>query len=129
MLKPLLPLLCTGLLAGCTDGRLTRHDQDANRGYFADALECGQSAMRKETVNVPTAGSVSVVEIPTVYDADKFVVCMAHAGRPVSRADLAEYLYVSNACLHEARYMENPDDGYAACVTRSRLNVEIIDDK
>lgn len=86
--------------------------------------------MRKETVNVPTASSVSVVEIPTTYDAGKFIVCMEYAGRPVSRAGLTDdYFNVSNACVNEARNMKNPDAGYADCISRSRLNVEVITDK
>ncbi len=85
--------------------------------------------MRKESFNVPTAGSVSSIEIPVGTDAGKFTVCMEHARRPVSRVDASEYLKVSSACLQEARGMEQPDDGYAQCIKRSRLEVEIITDR
>ncbi len=130
MPKSLILLLFASLFAGCSNnGWLKQNSQETNRGYFADASECSRSAMRKEAIKVPTAGSVSVVEVPTGYDADKFMVCMEYAGRPVSRTDLTEYLNVSNACLHEAQDAKNPDEGYADCIRRSRLNVEIINNE
>jgi hypothetical protein len=86
--------------------------------------------MRKAAFNVPTAGSVSVVEIPVGYDANTFIVCMEHAGRPVSpRADVTDYLTVSTDCLHQARESEHPDQNYASCIKRSRLKVEVITDE
>jgi hypothetical protein len=85
--------------------------------------------MRKESIRLPTAGSVSNVDIPIGYDANIFIVCMGHAGRPVSRVDVTDYLKVSTACLQNARALENSDEGYADCIKRSRLSVEIINDK
>lgn len=127
MTKSSLLILNMIMLAACTNNESIKQNfSDANSGYFSDASECSQSSMRKEEIKVPTAGSVSVVEVPIGYDAGRFLVCMEYAGRPVSRVDLTEYLNVSNACLHEARKTENPDDGYADCIKRSRLNVEII---
>jgi hypothetical protein len=122
--------LCIILLSGCTNNDLVKQNShDINRGYFSDASECSQTAMRKEAYNVPTAGSVSVVEIPVGYDAGKFIVCMEHAGRPVSsRVDVTDYLNVSTDCLNEARKSEHPDQNYASCIKRSRLNIEVIPD-
>jgi hypothetical protein len=86
--------------------------------------------MRKEAFNVPTAGSVSVVEIPVGYDANTFIACMEYAGRPVSpRVDVTEYLNISTTCLNEARKSEYPDESYASCIKRSRLNIEVISDE
>lgn len=126
------PLLAFWLvvLPACTHSELSIPDaSDANRGYFADALNCRQSALRVEAIKVPTAHSMSVIEVPTTYDAGKFVACMTYAGRPVSRVDLSDYLTISSACLNEARNLANSDDAYADCIQRSRLNVEIIPDK
>lgn len=118
------------ILPACTHSEWLSPDaSDANRGYFADALNCRQSALRTEAIKVPTAHSMSIIEVPTTYDAGKFVVCMEYAGRPVSRVDLSDYLTISSVCLNEARNMANPDDAYADCIQRSRLNVEIITDK
>ena len=123
-------LLCITLLLACTNNEWVKKNiQDTNHGYFSDASECGQTAIRKEKLLVPTAGSLSVVEIPIYYDANVFIVCMEHAGRPVSRVDLTEYLNVSTACLQKARGTENPDESYADCIKRSRLDVEIITDE
>ncbi len=127
--KYLALLLCSGFLAGCGNELLTHDNQSDNKGYFADATQCSQSAMRKESLNVPTAGSVSVIEVPMGYDAGKFIVCMEYAKRPVSRGDAGEYLKVSTACLQEARGSEHPDNRYADCIKRSRLDIEIITDK
>jgi hypothetical protein len=123
--------LCIILLSGCTSNELVnQNSHDINRGYFSDASECSQSAMRKTAFNVPTAGSVSVVEIPVGYDANTFIVCMEHAGRPVSpHADVTEYLNISTTCLNEARKSEYPDESYASCIKQSRLKVEVITDK
>ncbi|OQW67947.1 MAG: hypothetical protein BVN35_20130 [Proteobacteria bacterium ST_bin11] len=116
-----LPLLVFFITACANSESIT----DSNRGY-ADASECSESAMHKERIKVPTANSVSVIEIPITYVAGKFILCMKYAERPVSRVDATEYLNVSNACLHEARDAENPDESYAACV---RLNVEVMTDE
>jgi hypothetical protein len=123
--------LCIILLSGCTSNELVKQNSpDINRGYFSDASECSQSAMRKTAFNVPTAGSVSVVEIPVGYDANTFIVCMEHAGRPTSsRVDVTDYLKVSTDCLHEARESEHPDESYASCIKRSQLKVEVITDE
>lgn len=127
--SPLLAL-CITMLSACTNSDSIKQDSsDTHRGYFADASNCSQSAIRKEEINVPTAGSVSVVEVPTGYDAGKFIACMEYAGRPVSRVDLTEYINVSNTCLYEAKESKNPDADYADCIRRSRLNVEIINDE
>jgi hypothetical protein len=127
--------LCIILLSGCTYNELVKkNSHDINRGYFSDASECSQSAMRKEELLVPTGvrgmeSGGSVIEIPIGYDANTFIVCMEHAGRPVSqRVDVTEYLKVSTDCLHEARESEHPDKSYASCIKQSRLKVEVLTD-
>lgn len=120
--------LCITLLLGCSKNEWVRqHNADTNSGYFLDAHECSQSAMRKLSFLVPPAGSASAVELPIGYDANIFIVCMEHAGRPVSsRVDVTEYLKISTACLQEARDSVSSDQSYANCIRRSRLNVEVI---
>jgi len=120
-------LLWLILLSGCAGNELSiANNQGNNRGYFADATQCSQSSMRKEQILLPNPGAAGAIEIPLGYDPDLFIVCMEHAGRPVSRADLTEYLNVSTICLDEARGAENPDEDYANCVKRSDLSVEIL---
>ncbi len=123
-------LLCTILLSGCTNSELVnKNSQDTNRSYFSDALACNQSTMQKTKINVPTAGTQTVIEFPIGHDADTFVDCMKHEGRPIPRADPTEYLNLSTTCLQKAQGTENMDENYAACVKRSRLNVQVITDK
>lgn len=127
--KYLALLLYLSLVIGCST-ELQRYDgQDNNKGYFKDATECSHLAMRKELINVPTAGSISVVEVPTGYDEGKFIVCMAYAKRPVARDHATEFLKISTNCLHKASGSEQPDNSYADCMQRSRLSVEIISDQ
>ena len=123
-------LLCITLLSGCTSNELVKQNNpDTNRGYFSDASKCSQSAMNKQRLNVPTAGTQTVIEIPIGYDANTYVDCMKHTGWPVPRADPTEYLDVSTACLKKAQGTENPDKSYADCIKRSRLDVEVVTDK
>ena len=123
-------LLCITLLSGCTSNELVKqNNQDTNRGYFSDASKCSQSAMNKQRLNVPTAGTQTVVEVPIGYDANTYVDCMKHTGWPVPRADSTEYLDVSTACLKKAQGTENPDKSYADCIKGSRLDVEVITNK
>lgn len=120
----LMSILLVCLLVGCNQALVTQESPE-HKGYFADAFRCNQSSMRKESVNVPTAGSMSVVEVPMGYDAGKFTVCMQYAKRPVSRADASEYLKVSSNCLQVARGSDNPDQSYSDCLKNSRLNLQI----
>lgn len=53
--------------------------------------------MRKKEVLVPTAGSQNVVDVPIYFDPNIFIVCREHAGRPIARTDLTEYLNISIA--------------------------------
>jgi len=123
-------LLCIILLSGCANSELVnKNSQETNRGYFSDALACNQSTMQKTKINVPTAGTQTVIEIPVGHDANTYVDCMKHEGWPVPRADSTEYLKVSTACLQQTRGTENMDENYEACIKRSRLDVEVITDK
>ena len=122
--------LCLTLLSGCAGNELGKQNtQDAKRGYFSDASKCRQSAMQKQTFNVPTGSTATVVEVPVAYEENAFLDCMKHTGWPVPRADPTEYLEVSTACLKKAQATENLDESYADCIKRSRLNVEVITDK
>jgi hypothetical protein len=131
--------MCINFLLGCTNSEFLRqHNQDSNRGYFTDASECTESSMRKQALNVPLTGGtkdnpavigVTNVEIPLGYDANIFLVCMKHAGRPVPHVDATDYLNASTTCLQKAQATSDPDEGYADCIKRSRLDVEIINDK
>lgn len=106
----------------------TTHRED-HRGYFIDASNCFKTSMRKERVKVPTGLSgMTVVEIPTVYDAGSFTNCMRFAGHKTPKVDLEDYLTVSRQCYLEARGQSNADDVYADCVYRSRIGVELLDD-
>lgn len=118
------------LLLGCAGNELAKQNsQDAKRGYFSDASKCRQSAMLKQSFNVPTGNTATVVEIPVAYEENAFLGCMKQAGRPVPSADPTEYLEVSTACLKKAQATENLDESYADCIKRSRLGVEVITDK
>ena len=122
-------LLLTGImLISACGGEPVKPDVD--HGYFADALNCTDLSQRSEKVMLANPGVAGSVNIPLGYDAGEFLNCMAHAGRPVAKADLNEYLMVSNACLHEARSArKSADQAYADCIRRSSLNVEVLDQK
>lgn len=122
-------LLCVIALPGCTERESVKFvGKKTNDGYFFDALQCSQASMRHESIKVPTAGSFSVVEVPLGCDANAFIACMAHAGRPVACADPSEYINVSKACLQEARGAANQDDAYSLCIKRSRIKVDVLDE-
>lgn len=121
--------LCIITLLGCSDRESVKFvGTKTNDGYFFDALQCSQSSMLHQSVKVPTAGSFSVVEVPLGCDANAFIACMAHAGRPVACADPTEYINVSKACLQEARGATNQDDAYSLCIKRSRIKVDVLDE-
>ncbi|WP_262963668.1 hypothetical protein [Methylobacter psychrophilus] len=123
-------LLSAILLSGCANNQLvTENGSNTNLGYFSDALTCNQSTTQKTKINVPTGGVQTVIEMPIGYDANTFVDCMKHEGWPVTHADPTEYLKVSTDCLQKTQGTENMDENYAACVKRSRMNVDVITDK
>ncbi len=128
MSKYLIVLLSCGLFTGCNKELVSTNTSTSqiNRGYFSDASDCRQTSARTEKLNIPTAGSMSVVEVPTGYDAGKFTVCMDYKKRPVARADATEYLNASITCLHQAQAAEHADDSYADCIKRSQLQLEYI---
>ncbi len=120
-------LVCTIMLAGCSGQALfPDRERTGHHGYFADAAECNRSSLRKEAINLPIAGSISVVEVPIIYDSGRFTACMEYARRPVSKTDETEYMKISAACLNEAQGAEQPDEKYADCIERSQLDVKII---
>lgn len=111
-------------LSGCSD-YLSRHDTD-DTGYFADASTCFQSSMRKESVKVPTARTMTVIEVPVGNNANDFGLCMEQAGHPITQANPDAYLDVARTCLQQARGSSNPDEAYAACVRHGKITVEAI---
>jgi len=114
-------ILLSLLLQSCSD-YLSKQDT----GYFSDASSCFRSSERKESVKVPTAGTMTVIEVPTGNDANVFGQCMEQAGHPVTKPDPEGYLNVSRACLQQARDSSNPDDAYAKCVRHGKITVEPI---
>jgi hypothetical protein len=126
MSKYLVALLSCYLFTGCNKELVNPSTAQNNQGYFSDASDCRQSSARTEKINLPTPIAMSVVEVPTGYDAGKFTVCMEFRKRPVARADATEYLNASTACLHEAQSAEHPDDSFADCIKRSHLQLEYV---
>ncbi|MDO9103493.1 MAG: hypothetical protein Q7U57_00890 [Methylovulum sp.] len=99
---------------------------DDNAGYFADATGCFQSSVRKESVKVPTAGTMTVIDLPIGNDANIFGLCMEQAGHPAPQANPNDYLDVARYCLQQARSSSEPDDTYARCVRLGKITVETI---
>jgi len=117
-------ILLSLLLQSCADFPY-RHDME-DSGYFSDASNCYRSSERKVYVKVPTAGTMTVIEVPIGNDANVFGLCMEHAGHPVPKANPDDYLNVSRACMQAARDSSNPDDAYVKCVRYGKIIVETI---
>ncbi|WP_431065593.1 hypothetical protein [Methylotuvimicrobium sp.] len=116
------------ILQSCSGTFTQTEPGEDHRGYFTDASNCFKISMHKERIKVPTGGSMTVVEIPVIYDAGAFTNCMRFAGHKTPKVDLEDYLTVSHQCYLEARGMSNSDDVYADCVHRSRIGVELLED-
>ena len=117
-------ILLSLLLQGCSNYP-SRYDSD-DTSYFSDASNCYRSSERKVQVKVPTALTMTVIEVPTGNDANVFGQCMEHAGHPVPKADPDDYLNVSRACMQRAHDSSNFDDAYAKCVRYGKIIVETI---
>lgn len=117
-------ILLTVLLQSCS-GYLVSHASDDTR-YFSDALNCFQSAERKESVKVPTGSTLSVIEVPVGINPSVFGSCMEQAGHPVPQVNPDDYLNVSRACMQQARGSSNPDEVYAGCVRHGKITVETM---
>ena len=91
---------------------------ERHSGYFADATSCLQSALRKEYVKVPTAETMTVIEVPIDTDASNFSFCMRQAGHLVNDKQPDDYLEQSRYCLQQARSSSKPDEVYFACVSQ-----------
>lgn len=115
------------LALGCTSQMHKTDNPDAR--YFSDATDCFHSSEQKQSVNIPTTPSVTVIDIPLASDAGAFRLCMEHKGHPVipAKANADDYLNVSRACLLEARSSSAPNESYATCVNRGRIIVEQFD--
>jgi len=94
--------------------------------YFSVASSCFRSSERKVYVKVPTAGTMTVIEVPVGNDANVFGSCMEHSGHPVTQANPEDYLNVSRACMQEARDSSSPNDTYAKCVRHGKITVETM---
>jgi hypothetical protein len=113
------------LLASCSDILPRQNSDDA--GYFSDSSDCFRSSVRKVPIKVPTALTMTVIEVPIGHDADLFGQCMEYAGHPpAAKVNADEYLNVSRACMKEAAASETPDTAYAKCVRRGKITVETI---
>ena len=117
-------ILLSLLLQSCSNYP-SRRDADAT-GYFSDAASCFRYSERKVYVKVPTALTMTVIEVPIGNDANIFGLCMEHAGHAVPKADPDDYLNVSRACMQETRNSSKPDDAYAKCVRYGKIIVETI---
>ena len=117
-------ILLSLLLQSCADFPYRNDTEDT--GYFSDASNCYRSSERKVLVKVPTATTMTVVEVPIGNDANIFGLCMEHAGHAVTKADPDDYLNVSRACMQETRNSSKPDDAYAKCVRYGKIIVETI---
>lgn len=117
-------LLMLLMLQGCANSFSSLATD--NSAYFSDALTCYQSSVRKEQIKVPTAGTMSVMEVPVANDPNVFGNCMADKGHTVEKANPDAYLKVSRKCLQAARNATNPDDAYADCVRHGGITVETL---
>lgn len=93
-----------------------------NAGHFADATTCFQTTARNEKVKVPTAPTITVVDVPLGNDAGAFGLCMGKKGHPVPQANVEVYLNLSRACLSEARHAANANEAYANCIDRNNIS-------
>lgn len=122
MLKFFVCLLQLVILPACSTDFFKQDADDSD--YFADALTCHQSSLRKEQVKVLTGNSMTIVDVPSVYDAGVFSNCMAHEGHVVPSTSADAYLAVSHHCYMEARGLANADSVYAACMKKSNIVIE-----
>ncbi len=113
MLKHLI-FLTIILQSGCS-APLSKPESDS--GYFADATSCFQSSGRKEYIKVPTAGTMTLVEVPIDTDAGNFSLCMRQAGHLATQAEPNAYLELSRSCLQQARGSSKPDAAYFGCIS------------
>jgi uncharacterized protein YceK len=123
-------ILLAALLSACS--QVSQHKAVGDQGYFNDAAQCYQTAERTESTMIPTAGGRGQIEmeIPMGYDASEFMDCMSYAGRPVTpNVNPNVYLQTSSTCINQSRSADNPDAAFADCIERSRLKVEVIDEK
>lgn len=118
-------LLCSlvFLLQGCASFFSQRDDAD---GYFYDALNCYNSTIIKERINIPLAAGITVIELPVSPDAGAFSHCMVDTGHPPPKGDAQEYLKIAHECLRQAHKATDPDAVYADCVRRSEIAVEPV---
>ena len=120
-------LLCSALLLGCVSNESVKQSsQDANVDYFSDATACSDSTQPKQTINVPTGRTQSQVQMRLGRDKNAYVACMKQKGWSVLRADPTEYQAVTKACHLQAQGAKDFDKSYADCISRSRLDVEVI---
>jgi hypothetical protein len=117
-------ILLLTLLQSCSSHLSGQNMPDT--GYFSDASDCYRSSERKVYVKVPTAGAMTVIDVPIGNDANMFSLCMEHAGHPPTHANPEDYLSVSRACSQHARDSSSPDEAYAKCIRHGKITVDII---
>ncbi len=120
-------ILFSFLLQSCADSLTKQGSTDT--GYFADASDCFRASTIKENVKVPTAGTMTVIDIPIDNDAAAFRLCMEQSGHVTASVKASDYLAVSRTCLQQARDSASPDAAYASCVKGGKITVETIPNK
>lgn len=111
------------LLQGCAS---FFSPQDDAESYFFDALNCYNSTIVKEQVNIPLASGITVIELPLSPDAGAFKNCMVETGHPPPKGDAGEFLKIAHQCLKAAHKASDPDSTYADCVRRSEIAIEPV---
>jgi len=122
MYKKVIMLLVPLMLQGCPSS-FSSHEPD-NTDYFSDASTCYQSSLRKGQIKVPTAKSMTVVEVPITNDPAAFNTCMEYKGHPAATVDPDTYMDIARECRKTAHHAENPDHAYADCVKHGNITVE-----
>ncbi|MDD5275943.1 MAG: hypothetical protein PHR16_07665 [Methylovulum sp.] len=123
MYNTVIMLLISLMVQGCSD-YFSKSGTDSK--YFSDASTCYQSSVRKEQLKVPTAGTMSIIEIPTGNDAGAFSNCMAYKGHPIEKADPEAYLNASRECLQATGNATDPGNAYADCIKHGNITVETL---
>jgi hypothetical protein len=98
-----------------------------DNSYFNDSSDCFRSSERKVALNVPTAGTMSIIEVPIGNEATLYGLCMEHAGHHrATQTDPEAFFRVSRACSQLVRPSSSTDVDFAKCVRRGNISVESI---